>query len=93
MGELAGAGDAPGADAERKLVTVVAVDLDEPVEQFDERDPEDVGAMLARHLERVRAEVERFGGSVEHVVAGRALAVFGVVILSLSVQRFHKQLE
>jgi class 3 adenylate cyclase len=78
MGEPAGAGGAPGEDAERKLVTVVAVDLDEPVEHFGERDPEDVGAMLARHLERVRTEVERFGGSVEHVVGGRAVAVFGV---------------
>src|SRR6266545_4136483 len=33
--------------------------------------------MLARHLDQVRTEVERFGGLVEHVVAGRALAVFG----------------
>jgi class 3 adenylate cyclase len=77
MGDLAGSGDAPGGGSERKLVTVLAVDLDEPVDDFDDRDPEDVRAMLARHLDRVRTEVERFGGLVEHVVAGRALAVFG----------------
>jgi class 3 adenylate cyclase/tetratricopeptide (TPR) repeat protein len=77
MGDLAGGGDAPGGGSERKLVTVLAVDLDEPVEHFDERDPEDVRAMLARHLERVRAEVERYGGLVEHLAGGRALAVFG----------------
>src|SRR6266540_1332434 len=77
MGDLAGSGDAPGGGSERKLVTVLAVDLDEPVDDFDDRDPEDVRVMLARHLDQVRTEVERFGGLVEHVVAGRALAVFG----------------
>jgi class 3 adenylate cyclase/tetratricopeptide (TPR) repeat protein len=79
MGDPAGGGGAPGGGGtERKLVTVLAVDLDEPVEGFDERDPEDVRAMLAGHLDRVRAEVEGFGGSIEHAAAGRALAVFGV---------------
>src|SRR6266498_1193275 len=79
MGDPAGDGGAPGGGGtERKLVTVLAVDLDEPVEGFDERDPEDVRAMLAGHLDRVRAEVEGFGGSIEHAAAGRALAVFGV---------------
>jgi class 3 adenylate cyclase/tetratricopeptide (TPR) repeat protein len=76
MGDRADAGG-PGS-AERKVVTVLAVDVDEPVEGFGERDPEDVRAMLARHLERVRTVVERFGGTVEHVVAGRTVAVFGV---------------
>src|SRR6266545_1345501 len=78
MGGPAGGGGAPGGGAERKLVTVLAVDLDEPVKDFEERDPEDVRAMLAGHVERVRAEVEGFGGAVEHADAGRALAVFGV---------------
>ncbi|HEX6678391.1 MAG TPA: AAA family ATPase [Actinomycetes bacterium] len=78
MGDLAGGGGASGAGTERKLVTVLAVDLDEPVEGFEERDPEDVRAMLAGHMDRVRAEVEGFGGSVEHADGGRALAVFGV---------------
>ena len=71
------AGDDPGS-TERKVVTVLAVDVDESVDGFDERDPEDVRAMLARHLERVCTVVERFGGTVEHAVAGRAVAVFGV---------------
>jgi class 3 adenylate cyclase/tetratricopeptide (TPR) repeat protein len=78
MGDRAGGDDTPRESAERKVVTVLAVDVDEPVEGFDERDPEDVRAMLARHLERVCTVVERFGGTVEHVVAGRAVAVFGV---------------
>ena len=78
MGDRAGGDDTSRESAERKVVTVLAVDVDEPVEGFDERDPEDVRAMLARHVERVRTVVERFGGTVEHVVAGRAVAVFGV---------------
>src|SRR6266700_1747905 len=64
--------------AERKLVTVMLCDVDESVEDFAERDPEDVDLMLARHLDRIRDEVESFGGEIEHVVGGRALATFGV---------------
>jgi class 3 adenylate cyclase len=75
-------GDAPPgatpAGAERKLVAVLLADVDEPVEEFAERDPEDVAAMLARHLARVRTEVEAFGGTVEQTAGGRAVAVFGV---------------
>ena len=66
MGDRASGDDTPRESAERKVVTVLAVDVDEPVEGFDERDPEDVRALLARHVERVRTVVERFGGTVEH---------------------------
>jgi class 3 adenylate cyclase/predicted transcriptional regulator len=64
--------------AERKLVTVMLCDVDESVEDFAERDPEDVDLMLARHLDRISEEVEAYGGEVEHVVGGRILATFGV---------------
>ena len=66
----AGQADAAPDEAERKLVTVLLCDVDEPAEPARERDPEDVGNMLAQHLERVRAEVEDLGGQVEHVVGG-----------------------
>jgi class 3 adenylate cyclase len=66
------------AGAERKLVTVVLADVDEVVDDFDERDPEDVGGSLQRHLDRVRVEIERFGGVVEHTLGGRAVGVFGI---------------
>jgi class 3 adenylate cyclase/tetratricopeptide (TPR) repeat protein len=72
------AGPAAPNGAERKLVTVLFVDVDEAVDDFAERDPEDVGQMLAGHLARVRAEVEAFGGVVEETVGGRTVAVFGV---------------
>ncbi|HYT25965.1 MAG TPA: BTAD domain-containing putative transcriptional regulator, partial [Actinomycetota bacterium] len=69
--------EAPG-QTERKLVTVLFADVDEPVGEAGERDPEDVSSMLERHLERVRAEVASFGGAVEHTIGGATMAVFGV---------------
>src|SRR6266545_422246 len=68
----------PPDGAERKVVTVLFADVDETVPQFGERDPEDVGRMLAGHLERARAEIESYGGTVEQVVGGTTIAVFGV---------------
>jgi len=69
--------EATGA-TERKLVTVLFADVDEPVGEAGERDPEDVSSMLERHLERVQAEVASFGGTVEHTIGGTTMAVFGV---------------
>src|SRR5574341_1611738 len=61
---------------ERKLITVLFADVDEPASESVERDPEDVSTMLAAHLERVRAQVDRFGGTIEHAVGGTTMAVF-----------------
>ncbi|HEY4725538.1 MAG TPA: BTAD domain-containing putative transcriptional regulator, partial [Actinomycetota bacterium] len=71
------AGDG-GASVERKLVSVLFAEIDEPLGEAAERDPEDVSSMLDRHLDRVRAEVESFGGTVEHAIGGITMAVFGV---------------
>ncbi|HTF58589.1 MAG TPA: BTAD domain-containing putative transcriptional regulator, partial [Actinomycetes bacterium] len=71
------AGDG-GASVERKLVSVLFAEVDEPLDETGERDPEDVSSMLDRHLDRVRAEVESFGGTVEHAIGGITMAVFGV---------------
>ena len=76
--EVAAGGAPPPGGAERKLVTVLLCDVDERAEPARERDPEDVGSVLAEHLERVRAVVEDLGGQVEHVVGGLTMAVFGV---------------
>jgi class 3 adenylate cyclase len=64
--------------AERKLVTVLFADVDEPVPGFDEPDPEDAGPALAGWVALVRAEVERFGGAVQQVLGRRIVAVFGL---------------
>jgi DNA-binding SARP family transcriptional activator len=71
------AGDG-GGSVERKLVSVLFAEIDEPLDGAAERDPEDVSSMLDRHLDRVRAEVESFGGTVEHAIGGITMATFGV---------------
>src|SRR6266516_2800339 len=66
----------PAAPAtERKLVTVLFAEAVEP--GGEERDPEDASSMLERHLERVHAEIESFGGVIGHVMGGTTMAVFG----------------
>jgi class 3 adenylate cyclase len=69
--------DLPGG-AERKLVTVLVVDVDEARVGFTDLDPEDAGRLLAGRLDRVRAEVEAHGGVVEEPVGGRTVALFGI---------------
>jgi DNA-binding SARP family transcriptional activator/class 3 adenylate cyclase len=71
------AGDG-GGSVERKLVSVLFAEVDEPLGEAGERDPEDVSSMLDRHLDRVRAEIESFGGTVEHAIGGITMATFGV---------------
>jgi DNA-binding SARP family transcriptional activator/class 3 adenylate cyclase/tetratricopeptide (TPR) repeat protein len=69
---------AEAGSAERKLVTVLFAEVDEPSGEADERDPEDVSTMLDRNLERMRTEISSFGGCVEHAMGGIIMAVFGV---------------
>ena len=59
-------------------MSVLFAEIDEPLGEAGERDPEDVSSMLDRHLDRVRAEVESFGGTVEHAIGGITMATFGV---------------
>ena len=67
-----------GASVERKLVSVLFAEVDEPLGEAGERDPEDVSSMLDRHLDRIRAEIVSFGGTVEHAIGGITMATFGV---------------
>jgi class 3 adenylate cyclase len=69
--------DAPGG-AERKLVTVLLIEIDEAREGFADPDPEDAGRLLSGPLARVRAEVEAHGGIVEETMGGRTVALFGI---------------
>jgi class 3 adenylate cyclase len=62
---------------ERKVVTAVFVDLVGSTERAERRDPEDVRAVLAPFHERVRAELERFGGTVEKFIGDAVVALFG----------------
>jgi class 3 adenylate cyclase/tetratricopeptide (TPR) repeat protein len=68
----------PRDGGERKLVTILLIDVDETREAFADVDPEDAGRRLPGHLARVRAEVEAHGGVVEETVGGRTVALFGI---------------
>jgi class 3 adenylate cyclase len=46
----------------------------------EQRDPEDVSALLSRYHVRLRAELERHGGTVEKFVGDAALALFGAPV-------------
>jgi class 3 adenylate cyclase len=65
------------AREERKLVTVLAAEF---LIGRTGLDPELLRAMLAPLKARIRVELERFGGSVDRLVGGSALAVFGVPV-------------
>ena len=68
----------PRGGAERKLVTVLLIDVDEAREGFADMDPEDAGRLLPGSLARVRSEVEAHGGVVEETLGGRTVATFGI---------------
>ena len=65
------------ARRERKVVTVVFCDLVGFTSQAETMDPEDVDAMLGPYHERVRAELERHGGTVEKFIGDAVMALFG----------------
>ena len=65
---------------ERKIVSVLFVDLVGFTASSDAADPEDVHATLQPYHARVRQEIERFGGVVEKYVGDAVMAVFGAPI-------------
>jgi class 3 adenylate cyclase len=66
---------------ERKLVTGVFVDVVGSTARAEQLDPEDVRAMLAPYHARVRAELERFGGTVEKFIGDAVFALFGAPVV------------
>ena len=67
-------------EAERKVVTVIFCDLVGSTAQAERLDPEDVRAVLSHYHERVRRELERFGGTVEKFIGDAVMALFGAPI-------------
>ena len=65
---------------ERKVVTVVFADLVGFTSHPDGMDPEDVQALLAPYHARLRAELERFGGTVEKFIGDAVMALFGAPV-------------
>ncbi|HEV8451972.1 MAG TPA: AAA family ATPase [Gaiellales bacterium] len=65
------------AREERRIVTVIFVDLVGFTSRAETLDPEDVRAILAPYHDRVRAEIESFGGVVEKFIGDAVVGVFG----------------
>jgi class 3 adenylate cyclase/tetratricopeptide (TPR) repeat protein len=62
----------------RKIVTVLFCDVTGSTALGEIVDPEALRALLARYFERMRAIVERHGGTVEKFIGDAVMAVFGV---------------
>ena len=65
---------------ERKVVSVLFVDLVGFTDRSDRADPEDVRATLRPYHERVKADIERYGGTVEKFIGDAVMAVFGAPV-------------
>jgi class 3 adenylate cyclase len=77
-----GAALAPAAAQreERKIVTVLFADLVGFTSRAERLDPEDVRAVLRPYWERLRAELERHGGTVEKFIGDAVMALFGAPV-------------
>jgi len=71
---------APAAREERKVVTVLFTDLVGFTSRAEKLDPEDVRATLSPYYSRLRAEIERHGGTVEKFIGDAVMAVFGAPV-------------
>ena len=65
---------------ERKVVTVVFCDLVGFTQRAEKLDPEDVEALLTPYHERLRSELERYGGTVEKFIGDAVMALFGAPV-------------
>src|SRR5205807_6016302 len=65
---------------ERKVVTVLFADLVGFTARAETLDPEDVAAVLRPYHERLRSELERFGGTVEKFIGDAVMALFGAPV-------------
>src|SRR5215468_9820564 len=67
-------------DEERKLDTLVFVDLVGSTAMAEQLDPEDVLSLLERYYGRLRAELEATGGTVEKYIGDAIVTHFGVPV-------------
>ncbi|MDT4916081.1 MAG: hypothetical protein QOH89_781, partial [Pseudonocardiales bacterium] len=70
---------APQPD-ERRIVTVIFVDLVGFTARAEHLDPEDVRALLVPYHDRVRREIESFGGVVEKFIGDAVMGLFGAPV-------------
>src|SRR5262245_4510525 len=72
--------EAPAHREERRVVSVLFVDIVGFTSRAEALDPEDVRAFLTPYYERVRTEIERHGGRVEKFVGDAVLGIFGAPV-------------
>src|SRR5690349_14173959 len=65
---------------ERKLVSVLFVDLVDSTARADKADPEDVREILQAYHRQARQCIEQYGGVVEKFIGDAVMAVFGAPI-------------
>jgi class 3 adenylate cyclase/tetratricopeptide (TPR) repeat protein len=65
---------------ERKVITVLFADLVGFTSTAEQLDPEDVAAILRPYHERLRYELERWGGTVEKFIGDAVMALFGAPV-------------
>ena len=65
---------------ERKVLTVLFADLVGFTSRSEQLDPEDVRALLGPYWERLRDELEHFGGTVEKFIGDAVVALFGAPV-------------
>src|SRR3989442_9105403 len=74
--------ETPSAAAleERKVVSVLFCDLVGFTSASEQQDPEDVRARIRPYHQRLREEIERYGGTVEKFVGDAVMAAFGAPV-------------
>ncbi len=70
-------GDELAPREERRLVTVLFVDIVAFTSRAERLDPEDLGAILRSYHDRVRLEIESFGGVTEKFIGDAVVGIFG----------------
>jgi class 3 adenylate cyclase/tetratricopeptide (TPR) repeat protein len=74
-------GSATPPREQRKTVTVLFCDIVESTALGESTDPEALRALLAGYFARMKAIVERHGGTVEKFIGDAVMAVFGVPVV------------
>ena len=74
-------GDTAAGREQRKVVTVLFCDVSGSTELGEQLDAEALRILLARYFARMKAIVERHGGTVEKFIGDAVMAVFGVPVL------------
>jgi class 3 adenylate cyclase/tetratricopeptide (TPR) repeat protein len=65
---------------ERRVVSILFVDLVGFTERSDQADPEDVRRTLIPFHERVKEDLERFGGTLDKFIGDAVMGVFGAPV-------------